>query len=262
MLKIILKIYILNKMNIKNIFILALLVVILIIIVSLYKKIIKHIIYVYKKIMRNNIDYEIEKYENIFTYLKKYEEDDIYQPDEITCYDNNLLVESTIGLGKSCKTLNETVLDVNFKPLDEENEFNIRNEKDTTGQVSYDENKNPIFKVNKKYYSFKEVCPETVNNESAILCQNRKYNKVNKLNDKMKSIINEINDIQNEKLNKMNLNLKIHKNDNNRLFNRNITKNYLKYDSNIGFNKKYYGNELDILNNINIYNNYIKNKNT
>ena len=246
-------------MNIKSIILLALLIIILVIIVALYNKKIKNsIIYVYNILMKNKIDNEIEKYENIFNYLKKYEEDDIYQPDEITCYDNNLLVESTIGLGKSCKTLNETIDDINFKPLDEEDEFSIRNEKNSYGTLIYAESKKPIFKVNNKYYSFKEVCPETSNNESAILCQNRKYNKVNKLNDKIKSIINELNEIQNNKLNDMKLNLKIHKNDNNRLFNKNITKNYLKYDSNIGFNKKYYNNELDILNNVDIYNKYIK----
>ena len=233
-----------------NSLLILVLILLIILVVLFYNELIKYSNMLINKVkasklFRSNIDDEIEKYSNIFAYIEKNEEPTLFNTD-ISCYDNNLLVEKLFGKGKSCKTLNNTIANKNFKPETEEEEYEIRDDSE------YNEEEKPIFKINNNYYSFSEVCPETAKDISAQICLLKKYNDINLLSNKLGSLTTEINDLQENKLNKLIYNLNTHKVDNNRLYNNINTKNFIRYDKRIGFNKNIHKSEYDIIDNLNL----------
>lgn len=168
-----------------------------------------------------NVPTELEKtvYPNINMYLSEVEDKYVY--DEAMkrgCYDNDRLMEQIRGVGKTCKSVAQTITDTQYKP-----------KSPTLDDI---QGKNPNYFINSdgEIMSYSEICPTTAQQEHPIRCL---YKKVKKLDDMGKRVANLIDHVQRDqdmRLDNLDSTASQHVTDNERLYNKKQTSDFLKYE--------------------------------
>ena len=176
-----------------------------------------------------NPDMDIKNnYDSIINFLEEYEEP-LYNKKTINgCYDNDILMEQIKGPGNTCKLIGKEIENI-FKKSNEKG--NIHNFVDNFGNQ----------------LSFAEICPVTANISRPIECLYDKNKNIKELGYKTSNVIDTIQNVHKNKLNKLNSNVDYHIDDIDRLYNNEIVQNYLDHEKKNQMNKNIQKNIFDII---------------
>lgn len=173
-------------------------------------------------------------YNSIINFLEEYEEP-LYNKKTINgCYDNDILMEQIKGPGNTCKLIGREVQNI-FKKSKEKGD--IHNFVDNFGNQ----------------LSFAEICPVTSNMSRPLECLYDKNKNIKELGYRTSNVIDTIQNIHKNKLNKLNSNVDYHIDDFDRLYNSEIVRNYLNHEKKNQMNKDIQKNIFDIISDLEKY---------
>ena len=162
-------------------------------------------------------------YDDIIHYLEDYEEPLIENKYMTGCYDNDKLMEQ-IEPGTTCKLKGRTIDTSIF-------------EKNLT-----DENGNSL--------SFAEVCPVTANIDRPISCLYKKNKSIQELGQRVGNIIDNVQDIHQNKISNIDNQVLLHITDKNRLYNKEPTSKFIRYENSMNMNRGLRKDIFDIVNDV------------
>jgi hypothetical protein len=189
-----------------------------------------------------NVPYGLEgkTYNNIVDYLEKAEELNFNTDAEIGCFDNDLLVEKIKGSGNTCIKWAPNVIDIRYKPsIGTPVPTNMVDSSFVTDEG--------------KAYSFAELCPVTTNQDRPLRCLYKTASNYTDLSTRIGNVIDNLQTTNNIILDNIDDSMSFHAIDENRLYNTQAVKDYLKYEQKMNMNKNIRQNIEDNLDDLNLY---------
>lgn len=168
-----------------------------------------------------NVPLELEQqmYPNINTYLSEVEDKYVYDAAmRRGCYDNDRLMENIRGPGKTCKSIGPSITDPNYKP--------------SSPTVDDVRGRNPNYFINGdgEILSYSDICPTTAKQEHPIRCLHEKAKKLDTMSKRVANVIDHVQRDQDTRLGNLDSTASQHVVDNQRLFNKTHTRDFLKYE--------------------------------
>lgn len=168
-----------------------------------------------------NVPVELEQqvYPNINNYLTEVEDKYVYDAAmQRGCYDNDRLMEQIRGAGKTCKSVAPTITDPNYKP--------------TAPTLDDVRGRNPNYFVSSdgEIMSYVEICPTTAKQEHPIRCLHEKAKKLDTMGKRVANLIDHVQRDQDQRLGNLDSTAGQHVVDNQRLFNKTQTRDFLRYE--------------------------------
>lgn len=165
------------------------------------------------------IDADIKKYPDINSYLTNVKDKYIYDVAvNVGCFDNDRLMEEIRGPGKTCKSIAPTITDIKYKP-------ETPNEDDIQGV-----NPNYFITSDGEIKAYSEICPTTANTENPLRCLHNNVKKLDDIGKKVANVIDHVQKYQDNRLNNIDSIASHHIVDNQRLYNKKHTRDFLDYE--------------------------------
>ena len=180
-----------------------------------------------------------DHYNSIVHFLEDYEEPLLNKKSLNGCYDNDALLEQITEKGNTCKTYAREVNDIFKKSNELDDPHNLV---DNYGNQ----------------YSFAEICPVTSNITRPIECLYNKNKNINELGLRTANVIDIVQNLHENKLDKLNSNLNYHALDNDRLYNKENTDKFLQHEIKNNMNQNVRKDILDIIDDVLNYSKNVK----
>jgi len=179
--------------------------------------------------------YKDKEFKDIFEYLEHedtgYENKFMNIDDSLGCYDNDMMMQDISGVGSTCKT-------------EQKKNFNIFESK--------------LLHPNGNKYTYAEVCPVSSGQERPIMCLYKQGSHINKINNKMANLIDQIQLDQGNRIGHVESSMNTHISDTNRLYNTSPIQEYNKYENILDMGEERRFNNNDQLDDLVQYSNRLK----